>query len=247
MGQSFWDCTGILEASFSASLTSIASSAFQGCTVLSAAKFKGTPPSVGNYAFANVASGARGHYPKTLLSAWLPQIGSDGKWNGLIMHELSQPILRVDSASPVDGTITLAWDDGTDGQCVSSYSIYRGAGTEQLPEYCVASNITGTTWTDNDYLNAEPVFSPLNYWVVAESDHFDLPESNRVETRHRYGLFVGTPMPRATASSKSRSSCRRLRKFAALVDDGRYAREHGSQLRRKTVFDSRGTVTASTS
>lgn len=108
-----------------------------------------------------------------------------------VWGNLSQPILRVKSANPAEGSITLAWDDGTDGQCVSSYSIYRGPGPERLPEYFVEGGITDTEWTDNDYWNAEPVLSPLNYWVVAESDYFDLPASNAVETRHRYGLFVG--------------------------------------------------------
>ncbi len=187
----FASCTSLGSVKIPKTLQTLEQSAFQQCSSLSNVWFSGTPPAVGSSAFSGVASGARGHYPRALASEWLPKIGSDGKWNGLIMHELSQPILRVDSASPVNGTITLAWDDGTDGQCVSSYSIYRGPGTERLPEYCVASNITDTTWTDDDYWNAEPVLSPLNYWVVAESDHFDLPESNRVETRHRFLLSVG--------------------------------------------------------
>ena len=126
-----------------------------------------------------------------LASKWLPQIESNGKWNGLIMHELSQPVLRVKSANPAEGSITLAWDDGTEGQCVSSYSIYRSANDTFTEADRVATGITDTEWTDTGYWNAEPVLSPLNYWVVAESDYFDLPESNAVETRHRYGLFVG--------------------------------------------------------
>ena len=107
------------------------------------------------------------------------------------MHELSQPVLRVESADPAAGSLKLAWDDGTDGECVSSYAIYRGPGPERLDEYRVEGGITDTTWTDTDYWKAEPVLSPLNYWVVAENDYFDLPESNPVETRHRYGVFVG--------------------------------------------------------
>ena len=189
----FSSCTALEKVTIPKSVTRIDSSAFQYCSTLTNVWFKGTPPTVGSAAFFDVAPSARGHYPQSLANEWLPQIGSDGKWNGLIMHQLSQPILRVDSASPVNGTITLAWDDGTDNQCVSSYSIYRGPGPERLPEYLVsnATGITETTWTDNNYWNAEPVLSPLNYWVIAESDRFDLPESNRVETRHRYGLAVG--------------------------------------------------------
>ena len=165
--------------------------AFQLCSSLSEICFEGVPPSVGFNAFSDMAPGARGYYPRSLASEWLPKIDSNGKWNGLIMHELSQPVLRVKSANPAEGSITLAWDDDTEGQCVSSYSIYRSANDTFTETDRVATGITDTEWTDTGYWSAEPVLSPLNYWVVAESDYFDLPESNAVETRHRYGVFVG--------------------------------------------------------
>ncbi len=187
-------CSRLKEVTIPASVTRIGSEAFRYDSSLTNVWLKGSPPAAGSYVFSDVANGARGHYPRSLASEWLPPSGPidrNGKWNGLIMHELSQPVLRVKSASPAEGSITLAWDDGTDGQCVSSYAIYRGPGPERLPEYFVEGDISDTEWTDHGYWNAEPVLSPLNYWVVAESDYFDLPESNRVETRHRYGLSVG--------------------------------------------------------
>lgn len=209
----FSGCTGLTDVKLSATLTTIPSSCFSSCTALETVMipksvtkiessafrydssltnvwFEGAPPTAGSYAFGGVANGARGHYPRSLADKWLPKIDSNGKWNGLIMHELSQPILRVESASPVNGSITLAWDEGGNGECVSSYAIYRGPGPERLPGYWVEGGITDNSWTDYGYWNAEPVLSPINYWVVAENDHFDIPESNAVETRHRYGLSV---------------------------------------------------------
>ena len=55
----------------------------------------------------------------------------------------------------------------------------------------MTNGLTGTTWTDTNYWAAEPVLEPMNYWVVANGGGFDEPESNRVETRHRHGVFVG--------------------------------------------------------
>ena len=188
---SFSGCSGITNATIPKTVARIDSYAFENCLSLTNVWLEGVPPTTGSYVFRNVAPGARGYYPRSLSSEWLPQIDRNGKWNGLIMHELSQPVLRVKSARPAEGSITLAWDDGTDGQCVSSYAIYRGPGPERLPEYFVEGGISDTEWTDHGYWNAEPVLLPLNYWVVAGSDYFDLPESNRVETRHRYGLSVG--------------------------------------------------------
>ena len=187
----FSSCTALEEVTIPRSVTTIDSYAFRYNSALTNVWLEGAPPTVGSYVFSGVASGARGHYPRSLASQWLPKIDSNGKWNGLIMHELSQPVLRVKEASPAAGSITLAWDDGTDDECVSSYAIYRGPGTERLPEYFVEGGITDTEWTDTNYWNAEPVLSPLHYWVVAENDHFDIPESNAVETRRRYALSVG--------------------------------------------------------
>ena len=187
----FQGCKRFHEVTIPKALNYLGTKAFQDCWALSNVWFKGAPPLVGSSPFAWIAVGARGHYPRSLADKWLPQMDNSGRWNGLIMHELSQPVLRVESADPAAGSLTLAWDDGTDGECVSSYAIYRGPGPERLDDYRVEGDITDTTWTDTDYWKAGPVLSPLNYWVVAENDYFDLPESNPVETRRRFGVFVG--------------------------------------------------------
>ena len=189
----FSSCTALEEVTIPKSVTRIDSYAFNNCTSLTNVWLEGVPPTTGSYVFGGVAPGARGHYPRSLASEWLPPSGPidrNGKWNGLIMHELSQPVLRVKEANPVAGSITLAWDDGGDVPDGTTYTVYRSAAEEWTDADRVAT-VTGSEWTDNDYWRAEPVLSPLNYWVVAENDHFDIPESNRVETRHRYGQCVG--------------------------------------------------------
>lgn len=96
--------------------------------------------------------------------------------------------VQVESADPAKGSITLAWTDLGGGV---TYSVWRGAGESRADAECVTNGLAGTTWTDNDYWCADPVLKPLNYWVVAEGAGYGERESNRVETRHRYGVFVG--------------------------------------------------------
>ena len=186
----FRDCSALTSVKFSSNLASIRDCAFMNCSSLANVWFKGGPPSVGTKPFSGVASGARGHYMASYASDWLPQIGSDGKWQGLIMAEIPGPVLRVDSANPAEGSLTLAWNETLTVDGVT-YSVYRSANDTYSATDLVADGLTGTTWTDTAYWSAEPVLKPLNYWVVADGGGYGERASNRIETRHRYGLCVG--------------------------------------------------------
>lgn len=114
---------------------------------------------------------------KTLYAVWKAE-------GGMIQ-------LSVDRADPAAGSLTLAWEEEKSIEGVT-YSVWRGrTGDERSAAVCVAPNVTGNTWTDEEYWKAEPVLEPLRYWVVADAGGKNERESNCVETRHRYGVFVG--------------------------------------------------------
>ena len=83
----FSGCVRIEDARLGERLSSLGGLAFENCSLLTNVWFQGAPPSVGNSPFRGVADGAWGHYTAKHSSEWLPQIGSDGKWQGLIMSE----------------------------------------------------------------------------------------------------------------------------------------------------------------
>lgn len=114
---------------------------------------------------------------KTLYAVWKAE-------GGMIQ-------LSVARADPAAGSLTLAWEEEKPIEGVT-YSVWRGrTGDERSAAVCVAPNVTGNTWTDEEYWKAEPVLEPLRYWVVADAGGKNERESNCVETRHRYGVFVG--------------------------------------------------------
>ena len=186
----FQFCEKLQSVTIPGSVTSIEGAAFSGCSGLADVWFKGSPPSVRGNLFYGVASGAKGHYTAEHAVEWSAVVGADGKWQGLIFKAPSPPELWVDSAKPMEGIIKLAWTDALAGEGVT-YSIYRGEGDERLAAVCVTNGLTGTNWTDKAYWNAEPALKPLNYWVVAEGGGFGVRESKPVQTRRRFGVFVG--------------------------------------------------------
>lgn len=189
----FSGCSSLTSIELPTSLTSLGAAAFQNCSSLSNVWFKGSAPAVVSSPygpFAGVASGARGYYPSSHRTEWKAVIGSDGKWQGLIMEEIPGPVLRVDSANPAEGSLTLAWDETATLEGVT-YSVYRSAGESYSATDLVTNALTTTTWTDTEFSSVEPIQKPLNYWVVAEGGGYGERESNRVETRRRYALCVG--------------------------------------------------------
>jgi hypothetical protein len=186
----FYGCNGVTGVRFGEGLTNVGESAFAYCAGLSNVWFKGGVPEVGSGPFAGVASGARGHYEENHREEWTDVIGRDGKWQGLIMGEIPVPVLWVDSANPVAGSLTLAWEESAPLEGVT-YSVWRGAGDSRLGAECVTNGLTANRWTDTNYWAAEPILSPLNYWVVAEGGGYGERESELVETRRKYALCVG--------------------------------------------------------
>ena len=186
----FYDCRGLTDIKFGPGLGSIGEYAFQSCSALTNVVFQGDVPTVGSSPFAGVASGAWGHYMAGHAGEWKGVIGADGKWQGLIMSMIGPPVLGVQSANPAEGSLTLAWDEPATVEGVT-YSVYRSANDTYSATDLVADGLTGTTWTDTAYWSAEPVLKPLNYWVVADGGGYGKRESESVETRRRFGVFVG--------------------------------------------------------
>lgn len=195
----FWNCSQLTSITIPSSLKHFGTATFQGCR-LENVWFKCAPPSltvnglwgVQNPFSGGIVEGARGYYTAEHAEAWKAVIGADGKWCGLIMEEMKvpKPELQVDHANPAEGSLTLAWADEGGGEGVT-YSVYRGAGESRSEADCVTNGLTGNSWEDKEYWKAEPVMKPLNYWVVAKGSDGGERESNRVETRHRYGVCVG--------------------------------------------------------
>ncbi len=98
--------------------------------------------------------------------------------------------LCVDRADPAAESLTLAWEEEQPVEGVT-YSVWRGTGEERSAAVCVTNGVTGNTWTDEEYWAAEPVLEPLKYWVVADDGGENERVSEAVETRRRYGVFVG--------------------------------------------------------
>ncbi len=191
----FSSCTGLLSATITKNVLQIGAWAFENCTALSDVWFEGAPPTVDHdwwntSPFSGVAEGARGHYTEEYAEAWKEVIDpATGKWEGLIFQD-PVPELRVDSADPTKGSLTLAWEDSASTGGVT-YSVYRSASSSYSEMDRVTNGLTATSWIDTNYWAAEPVLKPLNYWVVAEGGGYEKRESEPVETRHRHGVFVG--------------------------------------------------------
>ena len=83
----FLSCRGLTGIEFSRNLTRIGTSAFQNCSSLANVWFKGGVPTVGSSPFSGLVSGARGYYTSAHRAAWKAVIGSDGKWQGLLMRD----------------------------------------------------------------------------------------------------------------------------------------------------------------
>ena len=192
----FFKCTNLQSVDLS-NVESIGDSAFRNCLSLSEVHFNGLPPTVGSSSFSSVKSGARGYYPREYKSSWLKVIDASGKWNGLIMHELSQPILEIESIDFDNDGVTFLWDDSlVSGEVNPSplsytYSIYMGTSNDKTAAKKIASGIRGNTWATNEFYSIKPVLSPLYFWVEAEGDDFNIPISNCLETRNRHGLAYG--------------------------------------------------------
>lgn len=219
--KAFQGCSNLTSVTIAGGVEYIGAKAFDGCINLTNIWFKGGVPETSpDYSsFTNVASGAKGFYPAAYSSEWKAAI-TNGMWCGLIMEEAKAPSceLRVAQADPAAGSLTLAWQETTPVEGVT-YSVYRSANDTYSETDLVADGLTGTSWTDTDYWSAKPVLKPLNYWVVADGGGYGKRASKPVETRHRYGVFVGVN------EFKTMENLAGLEEQAELF--GKLARENG--------------------
>ena len=185
----FSNCSNLQSVVIGSGVLTIGNHVFEECGKLVELYFKGKPPMVPDQSLVNVDHVVRGYYTAEYAEEWKTVIGSveDGMWEGLTMEEE----LHVERADPVEGSLTLAWAEEEADREKVTYSVWRGAGEKRKDAECVTNGLTENTWTDTEYWKAEPVLKPLNYWVVAKKDDGSEHESNRLETRRRFGLFVG--------------------------------------------------------
>ena len=94
----FSGCGKLTNVNIPSSVTNVGDYAFQNCSRLAKINFEGTPPKVSNVAFRNIKSGAVGTYLPEHRAAWEAVIGTDGKWNGLIM-QMAKPDVIVHFAA----------------------------------------------------------------------------------------------------------------------------------------------------
>ncbi|MBR3582324.1 MAG: leucine-rich repeat protein [Kiritimatiellae bacterium] len=141
----FANCLGLTGLECSTGVTGIGSYAFQNCSSLSNVWFKGTPPSVGTKPFSGVAGGARGYYTSGHRAAWKAVIGSDGKWQGLLMRDP----YRVENvrARQVPGTqkvkifYDLSVDDGKPYDVGLSFGKKGGEGGSLPPPATMSGDV----------------------------------------------------------------------------------------------------------
>ncbi len=197
--QAFAGCGNLSMVVLPTTLKRIGRSAFYNCTSLDTVVFSGAVPTLGNSdVFYGVPSDAVGYYAQSERDAWLATIPSEGNskgvWQRLHMHEIAQPMLRIKTASPTDGSVTLQWDMQADYAC--RYEIYRSS----TLDFNDAENIATTTsfeYTDGDFATIEPEMSPLWYWIKVVPDQPNplldtmISLSHGVRTRTRYGVLVG--------------------------------------------------------
>ena len=186
----FYRCSQLNNVIIPENVTYIGTNSFQNCSSLKKVMFNGTPPSA-NSAFTSIASNAHGYYLPKHKREWLSVIGSDGKWNGLIMEEIAAPILTVSNASIPYDTLTLCWTYSNNDEV--KYSLYRNTEKDFATATLVATGnaIAAGTYTESDFMTITPQISPLHYWIVAENQTTGEVTSDHVEARRRFLLSVG--------------------------------------------------------
>lgn len=125
----------------------------------------------------------------TIQGAYFPMPPTDVLVSAVFV-KAEVPILYVERADPAAGSLTLAWEDKGGGEGVT-YSVWRGAKEDRASALCMTNGLLINTWKDTNYWAAEPVLEPMNYWVVADDGGESERASAPMETRRRFGVFVG--------------------------------------------------------
>ncbi len=187
----FYDCSSLTNVLISSSVKNIKKEAFYLCGNASLFSFDGLPPTVGTSAFAGVKNGAIGTYKSAYKAKWQAVIDSNGKWQGLIMREVSSPVLSVAEASIPYDTLKLQWSYPYNG--IVKYSLYRN--TEECLDDATliasGSGMAGGTYTESDFMKITPQTSSLHYWLVTEDTVTGEKTDVHLEARRRFLLSVG--------------------------------------------------------
>lgn len=187
----FYKCSNLANVIVPENVTYIGTNAFSYCSKLKSVFFEGIPPSA-NKAFESVASKARGFYVAKYKKQWHKVIGSDGKWNGLIMGPAVQPKLKVVEVDWIEGSIKLDWSKTESGENVTWPCIlYRGTTDDFNSATPITGELTDTNYIDKDFMKVKPVIKPLYYWVKPVNLEIPYAASDALRTRYRSGLFVG--------------------------------------------------------
>jgi alpha-tubulin suppressor-like RCC1 family protein len=101
----FFLCPKLTSITIPASVSTIGGNAFLNSSTLASVTFlRNTPPTIGENAFAGIASGAKGYYPATATETAIPAWGSLTQIGGLtIVHPDTQPpVINLIGANPLE-------------------------------------------------------------------------------------------------------------------------------------------------
>ena len=193
----FQKCSRLAKLTIPENVAYIGTNSFQNCSSLKNVIFKGPPPSA-DKAFTSIASSPYGYYMPKYRNEWKTVIGSDGKWNGLIMAERPAPILSVDSANIPYDELTLKWTYSASDENIV-YSLYRNTTDDFSTATCIGEGdefnkklkMNGNTYVENKFMEIKPQTASLHYWIVAKDVVSGETETDHIETRRRFLLTVG--------------------------------------------------------
>ena len=193
----FQQCSKLSKLVIPENVTYIGTNSFQNCSSLKNVIFKGRPPSAYK-AFSSIASSPYGYYMPKYRNEWKTVIGSDGKWNGLIMAERPAPILSVDSANIPYDELTLKWTCSASDENIV-YSLYRNTTDDFSTATCIGEGeefnkklkMNGNTYVENKFMEIKPQTASLHYWIVAKDVVSGETETDHIETRRRFLMTVG--------------------------------------------------------
>ena len=212
----FLDCSGLTNVVIGSGVTFMGGWALY-CRELATVCFKGPPPSVGWLSLGTgLKSGAIGTYLPEHKAAWDEVIGSDGKWNGLIM-KANKPILSSGGCNVPTGELTIRWDDANAPMPPGmTYEVRRGFSDDYAASEVLTNGYAQLSFVDKDFYATGGV-SRIWYWVKPEHPLFEA--SDPIVTRNRFLLSVGytgysrplfdyaSPIPQTFNDAKSLHEC----------------------------------------
>lgn len=246
----FQQCSKLSKLVIPENVTYIGTNSFQNCSSLKNVIFKGRPPSAYK-AFSSIASSPYGYYMPKYRNEWKTVIGSDGKWNGLIMAEHPAPLLSVDSANIPYDELTLKWTYSASDENIV-YSLYRNTTDDFSTATCIGEGeefnkklkMNGNTYVENKFMEIKPQTASLHYWIVAHDVVSGETETDHIETRRRFLLSVGYSSYKARHPFPSIAT---PKGYVQLTRDASffrsYCRSYGGFLAANTTYLSNSSAT----